>query len=275
MKNFVTQDWLLEHINDSNLILFDARAELSDSEYGIRNYKDSHIANSHFVSLETVMAGEKKEHGGRHPLPEMNIFLENMKSFGVNDDSIVVIYDDGDLAMAGRLWWMLKFIGHKNVFLLEGGIYHWSKNGLATTQEIINPLPSSNLTLNIQDCMIADINEVKEAISNPDVAIIDSRSFDRYSGKCEPIDKIAGHIPSALNYFWLDLAKDGVLMDIESVKERFKDLNSYEKLIVHCGSGITGTVNLMFLDEIGINAKLYVGGYSDWISYPENKIETK
>lgn len=272
MKNFVTQTWLLENGSNKDLILLDARAELNDPKAGFNQYKVGHINGAHFVSLEDTMTGEVGEHGGRHPLPDMDVFIEEMKQLGISDSSTVIIYDDGNLSMAGRLWWLLRYAGKDNVFLLEGGMQHWLNNGLETTTIIPEPQSSECLSLNLNTSMIAEISEVKTAVKSEQTAIIDSRAPERYAGQLEPMDKLPGHIPSALNYPWMDLVNEGTIMNSKKVNEKFKPLEEYEDIIVHCGSGITGTVNVLFMEEAGLEPKLYPGGYSDWVSYEDNQV---
>ncbi|WMM25286.1 sulfurtransferase [Tissierella sp. MB52-C2] len=271
MKNIISQEWLKNNISKEDLIILDTRAELNDPSYGFNEYNKGHIKGAQFVSMEEVMTGELREHGGRHPLPNMDEFIENMKSLGIEDNSTVVIYDDGELAMAGRLWWILKYSGKNKVYVLEGGIKSWVENDLELTTEIPKVKKSNSLTLNLAPSMEVDMDYVKKVITDKDIAIIDSRAYERYIGKIETIDKVAGHIPSALNYPWTNLVEDGIKPK-EELEEYFKPLKDYKEVIVHCGSGITGTVNLMFMEEIGLKPKFYVGGYSDWISYEDNEI---
>ncbi len=118
------------------------------------------------------------------------------------------------------------------------------------------------------------IEEVREALKDPKSAVIDSRTAERFRGEVEPIDKVAGHIPGAVNYPWTDLTEGERVPDLDELMDHFKPLKGYDQLIVHCGSGITGTVNVLFMEEIGLKPKLYVGGWSDWITYPENEVAT-
>ena len=275
MKNIVSQQWLIDNLSKENLIILDARGELNEPDLGFREYKKSHIRGAQFVNLEETMTGELGIHGGRHPLPNMEKFIEDMKMLGVNDDSIIVIYDNGDLAIAGRLWWLLKYIGKSDVFILEGGMKKWLDNNLEVTSEVVKPEPSNSLSLNVDHSMQVDMRYVKAAIDSNSTAIIDSRASERYSGEVEPIDRVAGHIPNALNYPWMNLVSDGKIMCIEDLINYFEPLKKFEEVIVHCGSGITGTVNILFMEEVGLNPKLYVGGYSDWVSYDDNLVIEK
>lgn len=270
MKNLITQTELVKKMtNETDLIILDARAELADASAGFNDYQKSHLKNAQFVSMEDTMTGKKNSHGGRHPLPEMENFMEAMRETGMTNSSTVVIYDDGSLAMAGRLWWLLKYAGKDKVYLLEGGMKKWLEKELTVTDSVIKPIATDYLSLNIDHSLLVNVDEVKKAIYLADTAIVDSRAYERYSGQVEPLDTKPGHIPSAMNYPWTDLVDDGKIINQEEAKEKFKALHGYKDIIVHCGSGITGTVNILFMEEIGLKPKLYLGGYSDWVSYEE------
>ena len=270
MKNLITQIELVKALSDHpDLLLIDARAELADAFSGYNSFKTSHIKNAQFVSMEDTMTGKTDTHGGRHPLPDMDTFIQAMKKIGMTDSSKVVIYDDGNLAMAGRLWWLLRYAGKNDVSVLEGGINKWVENKLEVTDRLTEPVVSDSLSLNIDYSLLADIHDVQAAVHLPDTAIVDSRAYERYSGQVEPLDARPGHIPSALNYPWTDLVHEGKIIEQKEIEQKFKGLHDYKELLVHCGSGITGTVNILFMEEIGLKPKLYLGGYSDWVSYEE------
>lgn len=273
MKNIVTLDWLKKHLNDENLIIFDCRFDLKDAEYGEKAYSKAHIPNAILIDLERDLTGEKSKHGGRHPLPNMKMFAKRMNDLGVCNETRVLIYDDGDLSGASRLWWMLKYIGKEEVFVLEGGIAAWIKHDMPMSQiENLGRSCGAPLDVKLNANMHCKMEYVKENIDRDDVVIVDSREKDRYLGKIEPVDTKAGHIPSAVNYFWKDNFDDINLKSKEALEERFEDLKDYKEVIVHCGSGITGAVNVLVLEELGIDSKLYAGSWSDWISYEENEI---
>src|SRR5699024_6731759 len=154
----------------------------------------------------------------------MEDFIQDMRKFGVNDNSIIVIYDDGDLSMASRMWWLLRYAGKDNIYILKGGIRDWIYNNLETTCEKFIPEELGSLSLKINDSMVVDVDYIKKNINNEDIAIIDSRIYERYAGIVEPIDKIPGHIPGAINYPWLDVINDGKLLSAFELKGYYKHL---------------------------------------------------
>ena len=279
MKNFKSVEWLKSNNDGENLVIFDVRYDRGDENYGNKEYKKGHIPNAIFIPLEETLSGEAKDHGGRNPLPDMEEFAQNLNNFGVDDGSTVVVYDDGELAHAGRLWWMLRYMGFKEVYVLLGGFGAWKSEGYPISTEIPKTNKGDKLTVNLQRNMIADINDAKIAASNDDQILIDARAADRYRGEVEPVDRVPGHIPGAINLPYTDLSKfygDSIDdVDIPKIKEYFKAIKDYDKPVVHCGSGITATVNILFMEEVGISPVLYVGSYSDWVSYPDNEIATE
>ena len=272
MKNLVSIDWLKRKMRGGDLALFDVRYKLGDEEYGRGEYDKGHIPGAIFIEMEDLLTGKVMDHGGRHPLPDMEVFRRAINELGVDDKVDVVVYDDGEIAMAGRLWFMLRYLGKENVYILDGGIKEWSSMGNELELQVVQAISRGALSANYKDDLVASVEDVKNAINNPKVAIIDSRTPDRYRGEIEPIDRVPGHIPNALNYPWPDLAEREEKWTKEELQDYYKDLIKFDDFIVHCGSGITGTVNLLFLEEAGLKARLYNGGYSDWISYPENEI---
>lgn len=273
LKNLVSVGWLKERISKDSLVIFDVRYKLGDGIYGGEEYKKGHIPGAIFIAMEELLTGKEKEHGGRHPLPDMESFRVAINKLGVDDDIDVVIYDDGEISNAGRLWFMLRFLGKENVYVLKGGIKEWLAFG---NKLDINETPSLQrgvLRANFNHEIIADVEDVKKAIANNKIAIIDSRTSDRYRGEIEPIDRVPGHIPSALNYPWPELIEADEKWTKENLQEYYKDLMKFDEILVYCGSGTSATVNMIFLEEAGLKPKLYTGSYSDWISYPGNEIE--
>lgn len=275
MKNIITPEWLVQNLNNPDIAILDCRFEMGNPEYGRKSYGEAHIKNALFVDLEDDLTGEIGTHGGRHPLPDMKTFLQRIEEFGISDETTVIVYDDGDLPAASRLWWMLKYIGKEKVYVLEGGLDKWKALGFETQSSIPERPNKGKLALNIHQDMLCDVNYVRDNLTIEDSIVIDSRARERYLGLVEPIDKKAGHIPGAVNSFWLDILDGDKLKNNDGLKELFKGVSSYRNIIVHCGSGITACPNFLAMDEIGLKPVLYAGGWSDWISYKDNKVESE
>lgn len=253
-------------------IVIDCRYDMSNPPVGPAAYAESHVKGAYYINLDEDMTSEIKAHGGRHPLKAMEAFAEKIGSFGIMHNSQVIIYDNGEMPMACRLWFMLKLIGIK-AYIVEGG-FDACKEVLEVSSEVPMIQPSQ-LKWSYNEDIICDIEAVKASMNKENSAIIDSRSKERYLGLEEPFDKIAGHIPTAINYFWKDTFRDGKVKDYGEIEALFLEMDKYDEIIVHCGSGITGCVNMFFMEEVGIKSKLYVGSYSDWVSYDDNDIIVK
>ena len=278
MNNLVSAKWLKDNINDKNIVIVDCRFNLMDKEYGKKSYEKGHIKGAKRVDIETELSSIVKKHGGRHPLPSVKELKNTFENIGISNDSVVISYDEGDLAGASRLWLILKYLGHEKAYVLDGGLEAFKELGgeISTENEKSN---KGKLDISIQEHMKVDMEYVRERLENENVVIIDSREYKRYIGEFELVDKKAGHIPGAVNYFWMDiLEKDDDKLYLKSqneLKKQFAELMDYDEVIVYCGSGITACPNSLALSEAGIRHKLYVGSFSDWISYDENIVETK
>ena len=277
MSNIVNANWLKENLNNEKLVIVDCRFDLMDKNYGKNSYEKSHIENAVRVDIETQLSAPVTTHGGRHPLPSIEDLKSTFENIGISNDSIVVAYDEGDLSGPARLWWILKYLGHKEVYVLDGGIDSFKEaGGKVTTNE--TTVEKGNFEVNLNEDMRVDMEYVKNRLHNKDIAIVDCREHRRYIGEFEPVDKKAGHIPSALNYFWMDILNKNddklTIKSDEDLKKHFKELNNYDEVIIYCGSGITASPVSLALNEANIPHKLYAGSFSDWISYDDNEVET-
>jgi len=274
MKTIIDTDWLNEHVHDENLRIIDCRFSLGNPAEGRVRYKESHIPGAVFFDLEKDLSGYVKKHGGRHPLPNMKNFLRKVEDVGIDNDTTVVIYDEKEGAFAGRCWWLFQYIGHEKVYILNGGFAAWKKAG-GKTESTVPMFPLKSYRPSFNETIAASLDEVRSiANGDLDIPLIDSRSRERYFGHEEPIDRIPGHIPGAINLPWTDGVTEGYFIQGEQQNDRFAHLNKNEPVIVYCGSGVTATPNFISLKEAGFNhVKLYVGSYSDWVSYENHKVE--
>lgn len=265
MFPIVSEKWLAQHLDDRNVVIADCRFSLADAGLGRQQYEAGHIPGAYYFDLNQDLSRPVQQHGGRHPLPEPNILAAKLAQAGITADTIVVAYDDSRLAFAARFWWLLRYLGHDRVALLDGGYQGWLAAKLPHTT-VIPPQKLGEFSVNLQPDRVVNIEQVKAR--SHDAVLIDSREAERYRGEREPIDPIAGHIPGAVNYPWQDATDaEGYLKPVAAQQQRWSAVQSASELLVYCGSGVTACVNLLSLELAGQDAKLYAGSWSDWCSY--------
>jgi len=275
MNNIVSMAWVKEQIGAPDVVIADCRFVLGKPEAGREAYEASHIPGAVYLDLEKDLSAPVDEHGGRHPLPDIFDLTVALSRAGIGNETKVVAYDDQGGAMASRLWWLLKYLGHEQVYVMDEGFAAWTDEGYPVTAEVMEPAPVKFLAV-VEHTMLVEMDQVQELLGKEGVTLIDSREAPRYRGEAEPIDRVAGHIPGAINRFWKDgLTASGSWKDGAEQAERFTDLDKNRDIIVYCGSGVTATPNVIALQEAGFtNVKLYAGSWSDWISYSENPVAT-
>lgn len=274
MKSIVSPKWLSEHLQESNLIIVDCRFALGQSESGRKAYQEDHIPGAYYLDLEQDLSGPVREHGGRHPLPDLGTLSMHFGSIGIGEGAVVVAYDDQGGVMASRLWWLLQFLNHKEVYVLDQGYSNWKSEGYPVTDQVPTTVETRIFSPKVQRQMLASVEEVRDKLGTTGMVLIDSREPRRYLGIEEPIDPVAGHIPGARNYFWKDtLTAAGAWGSAERQAERFNAINQEDEIIVYCGSGVSACPNVIALQEAGYpKVKLYSGSWSDWISYEGNPV---
>jgi thiosulfate/3-mercaptopyruvate sulfurtransferase len=273
----ISAAWLHEHLNDPQVVVVDCRFALMQPELGQQQYQTSHIPGAYYLDLDRDLSSPVGEHGGRHPLPDPEAFGAKLRAIGVNSQSpegstLVVAYDDSRLAFASRLWWLLRYFGHHNVAVLDGGFAAWQAAGYPVTADVPTP-QAGNFTPQPHPEQVVDIEVVKAQKDLPNVVLIDSREGDRYRGEREPIDPVAGHIPGAVNYPWQEVTNEqGYLRPVAEQRDRWTEVAPDQEILVYCGSGVSACVNLLSLELAGMSqGKLYVGSWSDWCSYLEGE----
>jgi thiosulfate/3-mercaptopyruvate sulfurtransferase len=275
-RNLVSSPWLAEHVvdPDADVVIIDCRFDLANPRAGGEAYSRAHIPGAVYLDLERDLSGPKGPHGGRHPLPEISRFVEKIGSVGIDEHVTVVAYDAQNGCFAARLWWMLRYAGHERVRVLDGGWQAWQHGGYSTTADIPTTV-ARRFVPTIRSEVLVDLDELHRRRGRPETRLVDSRTGDRYRGDVEPIDPVAGHIPGALNLAWTDNQDtSGAMKPVEDLRRRFADVRAEgPELVVYCGSGVTACVNLLAMEEAGItDAVLYLGGWSDWCSYPDNPV---
>jgi len=263
----VTPNWLSAHLDHPQVVVIDCRFSLASPTAGAEHYMASHIPGAHYLDLNQDLSSPVQRHGGRHPLPNPEAFTAKLSTLGIDSNRLVVVYDDQRLAFAARLWWLLRYYGHDQVVVLDGGLSRWQAEDYAVTAEISQPTPRQFLS-QIRTDWIIEIEAIKAATPASPLLLVDSREAERYRGEQEPIDPVAGHIPGAINYPWQGVTNaEGRLYSPEHQRQRWAELPSGQP-VVYCGSGVTACVNLLSLAIAGREpAQLYPGSWSDWCSY--------
>src|SRR5688572_12066141 len=255
--------------------VFDCRHDLAKPELGEQQYRASHIPGALFASLDRDLSGRKTGTNGRHPLPEPQDFEKWLEKTGLTPKDQVVCYDAGNGSMAARLWWMLRWIGHDNVAVLDGGFAKWTKEGRPVTIDVpvFTPL---NYPIKLRNDFAVDVRTVEQTLGKP--LLLDARAPARYRGEQEPIDPVAGRIPGAKNRFNLDnLSAQGTFKSPEELKKDFQSVlqgRAPTDVIHYCGSGVAACHNLLAMEVAGLKGgKLYAGSWSEWARDPKRPQE--
>jgi thiosulfate/3-mercaptopyruvate sulfurtransferase len=273
MKNFIDAEWLKENLE--NVVIIDVRYDLHNPSYGFSVYKKDHIPGAHYLHIDMDLAGEKKAHGGSRPVPDINEFVPKIEKLGISNDTMVVVYDES-IITAARVFWMLKYLGHDKVVILDGGYKSWLESGYPVTEIIPEKKFEVSFHADIKTELYCDIDYVKEHKDKIDVALVECRSYERYLGQNEPFYSRPGHIPGAVCIDSKSLLDYNLkVKNISELEDIFKKVEEKKEIIFNCGSGINAALVFAVLDEIGRKGKIYIGGYSDWISYENNPIEIK
>jgi thiosulfate/3-mercaptopyruvate sulfurtransferase len=257
------------HVDDPAFVIFDCRHELTNPEFGIQAYAQSHVANARFAHLDRDLSAPLTGRNGRHPLRDPTMFAEWLGRMGVSNDKQVVGYDNAGGVYASRLWWMLRWMGHASVAVLDGGWQAWLAAGQPVTTEV--PIPKATQFAGKPGQSPVDAKYVLDHLQSPDMVLIDARANDRYHGRNETIDPVGGHIPGALNRFFKDnLTSQGFFKSPEQLRADFKPFvgnGSPEKIVSQCGSGVTACHNLLAMEIAGLKGgRLYPGSWSEWIA---------
>ncbi len=263
---------LAQHLSDPNWVVIDCRFTLTHTEAGRIAYAHGHIPGARYAHLDEDLSGSKNGVNGRHPLPDTQVFAQKLGAWGVDDQTQVVVYDDSFGAIAVRLWWMLRWLGHDAVALLDGGLPKWQREQLPLTPDVPQVIPKSFVP-RVRNDMLADTDAVLNASRTWSALIVDARAEMRFIGEIEPLDPVAGHVPGAKNLPFDDnLALDGTLLPAAELRELYTELldgKSPEQVIHMCGSGVTTCHNLLAMEIAGLKGgKLYAGSWSEWIADP-------
>ncbi|HVY06935.1 MAG TPA: sulfurtransferase [Burkholderiales bacterium] len=262
---------LAQHLNDPAFVIFDCRHELTNPEFGAKAYAESHIPGALFAHLDRDLAAPLTGRNGRHPLPEPEVFAAWLSRMGVTAHKQVIGYDNAGGVYGSRLWWMLRWMGHRNVAVLDGGWQAWLAAGQPVTDKV--PAPKPGKFSGKADHSWVDARYVLEHLQSPEMLLVDARANDRFHGQNETIDPVGGHIPGARNRFFKDnLTAQGVFKAPAQLRREFNEIlgnASPAQLVSQCGSGVTACHNLLAMEIAGLNGgRLYAGSWSEWIADP-------
>jgi thiosulfate/3-mercaptopyruvate sulfurtransferase len=271
---------LSQHLTDDKWVILDCRHDLMNPNAGRDGFAIGHIQGAQFANIDTDLSGAKTgvdgKFLGRHPLPGRAALIETLRGWGISDDTQVVAYDAHGGMFAARLWWLLRWVGHPAVAVLDGGLAAWQSQGLGMVTHTERRTPG---TISDQPSLVktVTVDEVVANLATQERTVVDARAADRYRGENETIDPVGGHIPGAKNRFFKDnLNADGRFKDAAQLKQEFAPLfENASKAIMQCGSGVTACHNLLALEVAGLpGAALYPGSWSEWCADPARPVAT-
>ncbi|GBG00980.1 sulfurtransferase [Azospira sp. I13] len=266
---------LASHLGDPAWVVVDCRHDLANPATGETAYAQGHIPGAVFLHLDRDLSGPKSGRNGRHPLPEVAALAATLGRVGLGPGIQVVAYDDCGGMMAGRLWWLLRWLGHEAVALLDGGLPAWTAAGGALTAEL--PAPAVRTFTPAPRGWVLSAVEVLDGLGQPGRIIVDARAPDRFRGENETVDPVGGHIPGARNRFFRDnLGSDGRFKPAEQLRQEWAEtLAGFapEAVVHQCGSGVSACHNLLAMEIAGLpGSRLYAGSWSEWCADPARPV---
>jgi thiosulfate/3-mercaptopyruvate sulfurtransferase len=259
--------------------LFDCRHDLKDTEYGARAYAKEHIPGALHLHLDRDLSGATTGRNGRHPLPSIEAFAARMSACGVGNDTQVVAYDNEGGIFAARLWWLLRWLGHDKVALLDGGLPGWKRSKRPLDNAVPAITPASFTPRPRPESMI-DAAPILDALGSDALLLIDARSPERFAGENETLDPVGGHIPGAINRFYFDNLDDSgcYFKPADELRMEFTAAlgnRNPATVVQQCGSGVTACHNLLAMELAGLSgSKLYPGSWSEWCADPSRPVAT-
>lgn len=267
---------LSAHLDDAGWVVCDCRHDLADVDAGRRAYGASHIPGARFVHLDEDLSAPKTGRNGRHPLPDPDGFARRLGELGMGNDAQVVAYDASGGYYAARLWWMLRWMGHRAVAVLDGGWNAWTRSGLPVTERAPTFKPA-RFARGAAPVSAVTAGDIARGLAANRHRLVDARAPNRYRGENETLDPVAGHIPDAVNrFFQLNLDANGSFKAPSVLKEEFEAVTGAiapQDVVHYCGSGVTACHNLLAMEIAGLSgSRLYPGSWSEWCSDPSRPV---
>lgn len=261
------------------VLVCDCRFDLGDVQAGRRAYLEGHIPTAIYVDLDHDLSAASNGQNGRHPLPDPQVFAARMAELGLSKDRQVVSYDSSGGYYASRLWWMLRWIGHRQAAVLDGGFAALVEAGLELRQGEERAAPGVFEASAGSAMPVSDVHAIEANLDSGEYLVVDARTAERFAGEPHPLDTASGHIPGAANRFWQkNLDADGRFKPADQLAREFAELlggRPAGEVVHQCGSGVTATHNLLAMEVAGLSgSRLYPGSWSEWTSDPKRPIAT-
>lgn len=261
---------LKRFLKDPQWVVVDCRFDLANPKAGREAYVDGHIPGARYANLNTDLSAPVTSRTGRHPLPDPNILAAKLGQWGIDRQTQVIAYDGSNGATAARLWWLLRWLGHGSVAVLDGGLKAWTAAGYPLEQSIPAMQPR-HFVPKLHPEMALEVMAIEQGLANNTITLLDARGPARYAGETDPYDPVAGHIPGAVNLpFEGNLNPDGQFLPAGQLRSRFTGVVTAPNVTVHmCGSGVTACHNMLAMEIAGLRgSRLYPGSWSEWIRDP-------
>lgn len=274
-RTLVTVADLEANLFNAKWVVVDCRHDLMDFAAGFKAYQAGHIPNATFAHMEEDLSGEKTAHTGRHPLPVREDLVAIFREWGISNDTQIVAYDANGGSFAARLWWLARWLGHADVAVLDGGWQAWmAKTNWASVEDVHRTQGTFSARASLVDMVDAAAVLARSA----DTLLIDARATERYEGRVEPIDPVAGHVPGAVNRFWQTnlSSPNGSFKPSDALRAEFDALlagRRPQQVLQMCGSGVTAAHNVLAMEYAGLpGSRLYAGSWSEWIRDPQRPV---
>jgi thiosulfate/3-mercaptopyruvate sulfurtransferase len=269
---------LAAQLADPDWLAVDCRYDLRNESWGREQYAAGHIPGAVYASLSHDLAATPGGSGGRHPLPEPRVIADRLAALGISGRTQVVAYDQDIGMWASRLWWMLRYIGHDAVAVLDGGFAKWTGEG-RPTKAGEDTRPAGTLAPRVRGAMRRQVADIEARLHDRATLLIDARAPERFEGQSEPVDRVPGHMPGAVNAFYKEnVTAAGTLKTPDELRQRFSRVlggHSPDQAVMYCGSGVSACHNLLAMEQAGMTgASLYVGSWSEWSADPARPVET-
>lgn len=276
-RTLIGADDLQGLLGRPEVAVIDCRFDLLHPEAGRQAYLQGHIPGARHADLNRDLSAPVGPATGRHPLPDPQTFAARLGELGIGNQSQVVAYDEANSSFAARLWWMLRWLGHEAVAVLDGGLKAWTARGGELQTGEAPPAPARRFIPRIDPDASLSTAQVQSALREGGILLVDARAAERFAGRVEPIDAVAGHVPGAVSHpFSLNLDADGRFLPAAELERRWQQRlagRSPESLVAMCGSGVTACHHLLSLEAAGLpGGRLYGGSFSEWIRDPSRPV---